>query len=186
MLNVKCNKSWFGGLVVIVCCLTVFGVRRADAAWQAFPKMVAPDGEGADQFGFSVAVDGNYTIVGAPFDDGDVIMDTGSAYIFKFYGTNWAMVAKLIGAQTSHHRFGTSVSISGYYALVGAPGSDSAYIFRRTVADYWVPIIAFTEADGFGGSVSISGDYAIVGADYDDEEGENAGAVFIYESNDIT
>ena len=186
MLNAKRNKSWFGGLVIIVCCLTVFGERRADAAWQPLPKMVAPDGEGADQFGSSVAVDGNYAIVGAPFDDGDVIMDTGSAYIFKFYGTNWAMVAKLIGAQTSHHRFGTSVSISGYYSLVGAPGSDSAYIFRRTVADYWVSKITFTETGSFGNSVSISGDYAIIGAVNDDEQGENAGAAYIYESNDIT
>jgi len=184
MLSAKCNKSWFGGLVVIVCCLTVLGTRPADAAWQALPKLVAPDGEVMDQFGYSVAVDGNYAIVGAPFDDGD-ITDSGSAYIFKSYGTNWAMVAKLVGAQTSR-LFGISVSISGNYALVGASGSESAYIFRRMAADYWVPIIAFTEADGFGGSVSISGDYAIVGADYDDEEGENAGAVFIYESNDIT
>jgi len=184
MLSLKCNKSWFGGLVAVVCCLTVFSGGRADAAWQPLPKMVAPDGEAMDQFGFSVAVDGNYAIVGAPFDDGD-ITDSGSAYIFKSYGTNWAMVAKLIGAQTSR-LFGISVSISGNYALVGASGSESAYIFRRMAADYWVQRIVFTEADGFGGSVSISGDYAIVGADYDDEEGENAGAVFIYESNDIT
>jgi hypothetical protein len=185
MLNVKYNKLRFGGLVAIVCCLTVFGVWRADAAWQALPKMVAPDGEGADQFGFSVAIDGNYAIVGAPFDDGDAIMDSGSAYIFKFYGTNWAVLEKLTSVSLSHY-FGYSVSISGGYAIVGAPGSDSAYIFRRILPETWIPRIAFTEADGFGGSVSISGDYAIVGAVNDDEEGENAGAAYIYESNDIT
>jgi len=176
----------FGGLVVIVCCLTVFGVRRADAAWQALPKMVAPDGEGADQFGFSVAVDGNYAIVGAPFDDSGVFLDSGSAYIFKSYGTNWAVLEKLTSVSPSHY-FGYSVSISGNYAIVGAPVSDSACIFRRVSTATWVPQIAFTGTPGsFGYSVSISGDYAIVGAVNDDEEGENAGAAYIYESNDIT
>jgi hypothetical protein len=87
MLNVKCKKSWFGGLVVIVCCLTVFGAGRADAVWQPLPKLVAIDGAMGDEFGYSVAVDGNYAIVGAPRNDGDGV-DTGSAYIFKFYGTN--------------------------------------------------------------------------------------------------
>ena len=70
--------------------------------------------------------------------------------------------------------FGTSVSVSGDYAIVGASGDDdngagsgSAYIFKRDGIN-WIQHGKLLASDGntihsFGASVSISADYAVVG-----------------------
>ena len=86
--------------------------------------------------------------------------------------------------------FGTSVSISGDTAIVGADSDDdngfnsgSAYIFTRTggVWSEQAKLIASDAAagDGFGRSVSISGDTVIVGA-LSDDNGFNSGSAYIF------
>ena len=79
-------------------------------------------------------------------------------------------------------RFGTAVSLSGDYAIVGAKNEDpdgadnagAAYIYKRDgTTGVWgdeQKIVASDKQanDIFGESVSISGDYAIVGARGDD------------------
>lgn len=97
--------------------------------------------------------------------------------------------------------FGTEVSISGNYAIVGAPGDDenglmnngSATILKyNTVNSAWESQGKITmpnpaQDDFFGCSVSISGDYAIIGAYYDDELGlTNCGSATIYKRNAST
>ncbi len=90
--------------------------------------------------------------------------------------------------------FGSSVSISGDYAVVGAYREDNkgsnagaAYAFLRSGSN-WNQTSKQTASDGeaddnFGYSVCISGDHAIVGAYYDDnEKGTDAGAAYIYHS----
>jgi len=83
-----------------------------------------------------------------------------------------------------------SVSISGDYAIVGAPYDDdnndtsgSAYIFKRdgTIWSQQAKIIASdgTAWDYFGNSVSISGDYAIVGA-FGGDEHDPSGSAYIF------
>jgi hypothetical protein len=63
--------------------------------------------------------------------------------------------------------FGSSVSISGTYAIVGAP-YDGTYIFQRS-GNSWNQVAKLTASDSyvdlsFGLSVSISGGYVLVGA----------------------
>ena len=88
--------------------------------------------------------------------------------------------------------FGTSVALSGDYAIVGANGEDSqginagaAYIFQRTGASSWdggTKLVApgGQAGDSFGISVALSGDYAIVGAHGEDSQGSAAGAAYIF------
>ncbi len=145
-------------------------------------KLQANDGLASDYFGSSVAISGDYAIVGAFSDTVGGNQDKGSAYIFQYSGSSWSQQAKLIpsdGMIDDH--FGYSVSISGDYAIVGTGESDinwtnkgSAYIFHRT-GNIWVQQVKLLADDGmegdqFGNSVSISGDYAIVGAYHDDVE----------------
>lgn len=64
----------------------------------------------------------------------------GSAYIFHRSDTNWEQQAKLIASDgAGGDSFGTSVSISRDFAIVGASGDDdkgdrsgSAYVFQRS------------------------------------------------------
>ena len=78
--------------------------------------------------------------------------------------------------------FGSSVSISGNVAIVGANGSGplgSAYVFVKNASTGdWNEVAKLIASDGdnFGVSVSISGNVAIVGADRSDDRGYSSGS----------
>lgn len=111
--------------------------KREGVSWTQQTKLIDPDGASLDYFGSSVSISGDYIIVGVPNDDDDNGRNTGSGYIFKREGTSWTQQAKLTAFdRTYDYFFGTSVSISGDYIIVGAPGGTgptcgSAYIFKR-------------------------------------------------------
>jgi len=191
MLRRDENRKRFGIVVAILGSLFLVRMARADAAWQEQAKLLAQDGAAYDYLGDSVSTDGDYVILGAPYDDdrGD---DSGSAYIFKRDEREWIPQAKLITSDgLANDRFGYSVCISGNYAIVGAPYDDdggtdsgSAYIFRRSGTS-WTQQAKLTAPDGatedlFGTAVSISGDYAIVGVHYDDDRGDASGSAYIF------
>ena len=163
--------------------------RTGENTWDSEAKILASDGTENDSFGSAVSISSDYFAAGAP---GDVTAKgTGSAYVFRRTGPNtWDEGTKILPYDGSEdHRFGTSVSISGDYLVVGAPYdedngnmSGSAYIYRRTGENTWDAGTKITASDGeehdhFGQSVCICGDYLIVGA-----EGNNdgAGAAYIF------
>jgi hypothetical protein len=150
-------------------------------------------------FGYSVAATENYIIVGAPYDDSVIFLvgnNSGSVYIFERNSDgDWEPEKISLDASSrgTNDYFGYSVSISGNYAIVGAPGDDdqkgAAYIYERNSAGDWIPQPKITVVDGnagdqFGYSVSISGNYAIVGAPYTDtERGRDVGLAYVFERN---
>jgi hypothetical protein len=124
---------------------SVYIFKRSGENWTRQGKLIAFDGSTGDAFGLTVSASGDYIIVGAPYDDDDLYgRDSGSAYIFKLVGTNWIQEVKLTawdGARDDH--FGSSVSIDGYYIIVGAGGDDdmgkdsgSVYIFKRGCSNW--------------------------------------------------
>jgi len=147
-------------------------------------KIIAPDAEVGDNFGYSASISGDYVIIGA-YNKSSA---TGAAYIFHRTGTNtWDTGTKIIAYDAAAgDYFGTSVSISGDYAIVGADIKNylagAAYIFHRTGTNTWDAGTKITCPSGgqFGYSVSIDGDYVIVGANHDDSGGFNAGAAYIF------
>ena len=183
--------------------------KRTVTNWVQEAKIVASDRAAGDLFGHTLSMSGDYTIVGAPAEDEDVIgentqQSAGSAYIFKRTGTNWVQEAKIVASDRAEGDvFGWSVSISNDYAIVGAHYDDenamggntqtnagSAYIFKR-MGTNWIQETKIVSADRaardyFGSSVAISGDYAIVGAwsEDDDTTGMNmlsaAGSAYIF------
>ncbi|HEV7783541.1 MAG TPA: hypothetical protein VGO58_19850 [Chitinophagaceae bacterium] len=148
-------------------------------------------------FGHSVAVSGNYAIVGAYQDDIGAGNDQGSASFYKYNGGTWVFMQKITDVTgAANDFFGYSVSISGNYAIVSAlqddigantdQGSVSIYQFNGSS---WVFMQKITDATGaagdvFGTRVSISGTYAVVGATADDV-GANTdqGSASIYRYN---
>ncbi len=102
-------------------------------------------------------------------------------------------IAKLLADDgASYDEFGSSVSISGTTAIVGAyydddnaGNSGSAYVFEDTGSG-WVQVAKLTAADGaasdyFGYSVAISGNRAVVGAYYDDANSTDSGSAYVFE-----
>lgn len=155
---------------------------------EAMSKLLADDGASADQLGYSVAIDGDTAIVGAP-KDGDMGPQSGSAYVFTRSGGTWTQQAKLTAADgASFQYFGTSVSLSGDTAMIGASGANTnrgcVYVFARA-AGVWTEQVKLTAADGeagdqFGAKVALSGGTAVVGAPYDDDKGLNSGAAYVF------
>jgi hypothetical protein len=143
-----------------------------------------------DNFGYSVSISGNYAIVGAPFDDEDglgihSLVDAGSAYIFHNNAGTWSQIRKISATtRSAYDNFGTSVFISGSFAIVGAPNANTnaieegylenagaAYIFQMDQggAGNWGQVKKLTALnrkaqDQFGSSVATTENDAVVGA----------------------
>jgi len=168
---------------------------RSDTNWSEQVKLIPPDaGQNNRKFGYAVAIDGDYVVVGACGDTTNG-GNAGAAYIFKRNGANWDFKDKLLADDgDTADWFGNSVSISGDYVVVGAyyedPGglsnAGSAYIFKRdTGLETWTQKAKLTASDGaigdrLGWSVSIFGDCAIAGAPYDEVDSVATGSAYIF------
>jgi len=99
--------------------------HRDGATWPRQTRVLASDGQGSDFFGVSVSVSGNYLLVGAYEEDAGGSA-AGAVYSYLRSGVTWTEKAKQIASdpQVNDH-FGYSVSISGDYAIVGAPEKDT-------------------------------------------------------------
>ena len=69
--------------------------RFNGSEWLQEMELLASDGAAGDQFGTSVAIEGDVVVVGAPFEDENGI-DAGAAYAYRFDGTNWVQQQKLL------------------------------------------------------------------------------------------
>jgi hypothetical protein len=170
---------------------------RSGTSWTQQAKLLASDGAEMDLFGFTVAIDGDYVIIGAHEDD-DIGSNSGSVYIFKRDGTAWTENAKLVASDGDCRKhFGCSVSMNNDYVIVGSYGdedngqdSGSAYIFKRN-GTTWTQQAKILPSDGaeedlFGYSVSLDNDTAIIGAHQDDDNGQNSGSAYIFKRNGTT
>jgi hypothetical protein len=160
-----------------------------EGRWFQMVKLTAPDASAHDEFGGAVALAGDVGVVGAQHD-GHAGIDSGSAYVLRYNGSNWVHEQKLTASDAGpSQRFGWSVAISGDVALVGARGVNSftgaAYLFRHE-AGQWTEEQMLTASDAatgdrFGSSVALSGDYALVGAPRDDDGASNSGSVYVFQ-----
>ncbi len=169
--------------------------------WTQAAKLTAFDGAAYDNFGISVAVDGDTVVVGAPGNDG-AGADSGSVYVFVKPTGGWATsteTAKLTASDgAALDYFGYSVAVDGDTVLVGAYQDDdeendledsgSAYIFVKPVSG-WVAtstaakLTASDSADDdwFGVSVALDGNTAVIGAPGDDDNGIiDSGSVYVF------
>jgi len=140
-------------------------------------EITNPETTQNNDFGFSVDIDGVLVVIGAPLDDISPDTDTGSAYVYNCSALiSCVLVDQLmhpVFERESDDHFGTSVSIDGPNALVGAPGDNNigqAYLFDCSSTISCSLVSTFTSGvggmsgDRFGTSVSINGNTAAIGA----------------------
>ena len=154
-------------------------------------KLIADDAASGDEFGVSVAISGDYALVGARLEGpgGD---DFGAAYVFVRQGTTWTQQAKLTAADANEDdRFGLAVAISGAHVLVGATGDDdvkddagAAYVFVRNGAT-WTEQVKLNagdavNGDAFGNAVALDGATAVIGAVGDNFPDGNSGSAYVF------
>jgi hypothetical protein len=156
--------------------------------WIEEQKLLASDGAGGDQFGYSVSVSDDAIVVGARNDGSN----RGAAYVYRFDGMDWIEEQKLAASDAANgDLFGYAVSISGDAIVVGAPYDDDAGANSGSAYAYgfdgmsWVPedkLVASDGADGdlFGTALSLSGDVVVVGAYLDDDAGPDSGSAYVF------
>ncbi len=170
-----------------------FVCRSLNGPWVEEQTLLAPDGAAGDQFGRAVCVSDDVAVVGAPYDDGPG-SNSGSAYVFRYDGSGWALEQKLLAADgAAGDRFGNSVSISGAAVIVGASmnngGAGTAYVFRYNGSAWTQESLILPPAGAgtaFGASVSIHGDLAVVGNPGNGWAGVGSGAAYAYARNGST
>lgn len=128
-------------------------------------RKASPTPAADEEFGFSVSIGGNYAVIGS-WDGGD----RGAAYVHSKdepYAEGWGWVVTLNPATlTNSSSFGYSVSMGIDTAIVGAPGTEEAYVFSRTEDPGWGQVGRLSAAGSgeFGWSVSMfSNSRAVVG-----------------------
>jgi hypothetical protein len=160
--------------------------KLSEGNWTQMVKLNASDADQYCQFGYSVAISGNYAIVGA-YRDSENAYYAGAAYIYKLSDGEWTETDKIMADDGEEQDcFGVSVSISGSYAFVGAyiknNFTGAAYVFSVSDEGLGTQVAKLVpddvaENDYVGYSVSISGNYAIVGIPHNDD----TGSAYIYE-----
>jgi hypothetical protein len=127
--------------------------------------------------GLAVDIEGGYACLGSPGED----TDDGAAYIFyrnQGASNSWDHQQRVSG-DGFDERYGESVSISGYYLLVGAPEdndtenlSGAAYYHIRSGGSWSLPEKIKADAPSanayFGTSVSMYGTGALIGTRQED------------------
>jgi hypothetical protein len=107
--------------------------RREGKKWIEEQKLKASNNTTRTFFGWSVSISGDYAIVGDPFDDDNGLL-SGSAYLFKSGNGTWTEIQKLTASDAAVvDYYGWSVSISGNYLSVGAPGHSAVYIYSNYI-----------------------------------------------------
>ena len=111
------------------------------------------------------------------------IVGVGGAQILAQCTENQKLTAAVPGGGKG---FGSSVSVSGNTAFIGAQFS-SAYVYGFNGVD-WVEEQKLTSSQTFGQSVSVSGDTAIVGAwkDHCATGDPSCGAAYVFRSNGVS
>ena len=139
-------------------------------------------------FGYSVAADGPYTVVGTPEADLSGFYNTGVAYVFN---TSTGVLVATLNNPTpaTEDEFGYSVAISGNTIVVGAYGDNtdadnagSAYVFDAVSGSLRWTLNNPTPAasDLFGLSVAISDKTIAVGAEHDGTDANGSGSVYVF------
>jgi hypothetical protein len=147
---------------------TAYVFSRTGGSWNQQNELTEPNAANNDAFGTAVSLDGTTVLIGATGTNG-----TGAVYVFVESGTTWTLQATLTASDAAAgDLFGSSVSLQGDTAVIGAPGRLAklgvAYVFVRSETS-WAQQAKLTASDGvtndmFGNSVSVSGNTALVGA----------------------
>lgn len=115
----------------------VYEPDGAGGEWMQVAKLTASDASAGQWFGFSVAAEGEWLVIGAPHD-AERGVEAGAGYVYRRVGGVWVEEAKLIGSDVqAGHEFGRSVAVGGNVLVVGAPedseaggGAGAAYVFE--------------------------------------------------------
>ncbi len=166
------------------------------SVWVEVQKLKALDVAFGTGFGGSVAVSGDWAVIGACDDSPLGLVGAGSVYVFQKQGGIWVQTQKLIASDAMFNAdFGDAVAIDGPVMCVGARQdgklgylAGAAYLYELQ-GSTWVEVAALRASDFepsavFGGALAVSDDIVLVGASGEDNgapRGSDFGAAYVFE-----
>ncbi len=179
--------------------------------WVEQQKMIASDHAANNQYGNSIALDGNVAIIGS-FSHKNSNIPQGATYILMKDSTGqWTEHQQIIPVDiAANDQFGWDVDIANDIIVVGSnhhgqnelgsnfiSQSGAAYIYKKNETNIWEQFKKITpldraDNDQFGNSVAIDGENIIVTANFEDHDllGDyflfNAGAAYIFNNTNDT
>ena len=117
--------------------------RNGAGGWRQASKVLPPDREDRQYFGWSVSLRGDRLAVGAK-GDGQNGPGAGAVYLYERDGNEWRLESKIAPESLSNYDgFGYSVVLEEASLLIGAPGQNgveldegSVYLYRE-IGDDW-------------------------------------------------
>jgi hypothetical protein len=154
-----------------------------------------PNPAGSVYFGSSVAIDGDYVVIGAPgvTNANNKRFYPGKVYLYK------ASTGELLqtfsdpnpNRAQGDELFGSSVDIDGDYVVIGAERkylgavhAGEAYLYQASTGEL-LQTLNFNPAGSefFGSSVDIDGDYVVIGARNKNVGDVYSGAAYLYQAS---
>ena len=181
--------------LVAALAMTLTATLAGATNWSEMAELTASDAFDDDRHGWSVAVQGNLAVVGAPRTDGTNLQE-GKAYLYQLNEASGGMteLAQLVWSSPSQADFlGWSVAMDGDVIVVGAyqnrnGGQGRALVFVKPEGG-WGGVIEEEavlwasnrgSGDYFGCAVAIEGETIVVGANGEDTAGAQAGSAYVY------
>lgn len=169
----------------------VYFYTYQDAAWQETTRWATNNTSAAisDLYGWSVDVDGNTAVVGAPLAD--------KVYVYQLQDGVWRQSSLLSNSDGERgNQFGFAVAVNDNYIAVGAPQTNSAgnnagavHLFEGRGVDWQEKMLfvpeEFSSGSRLGWSVDLAGTLIVAGAP--ESKGamdqDEAGAAYVYSEN---
>jgi hypothetical protein len=160
----------------------VYVFTRIGTEWSQQVTLRSSNTQGEAAFGWSVTLDGDTVVVGAPAEDSsadNTASGSGVVYVFARVGSSWSQQATLKSSNAgSDYMFGHTVALDGDTLVVGSPGENSnadntasysgaVYVYTGAGAT-WIQQAHFKDSTAvgrvnFGLSVALDADTVVVG-----------------------
>ena len=164
--------------------------------YSATPTKLTPSGLGADdQFGYSIAATSNQIVVGA-INDEITGSNTGAVYVYDATNLSTTPTKLAPSGLDAGDYFGYSVTATSNLIVVGATedsdqgtAAGAVYVYDAnnlsTAPTKLTPTVIGPQ-DQFGSSVTATSNHIVVGARLDDDQGDNTGAIYVYDANNLS
>ncbi len=190
--------AYYGDISGVVDAGKAYVYQREGSTWTEQCILHASDYTEYDHFGYSIAIDSNFAVIGAYEGKSDTITGSGAAYVFENTGSSWVERQKLIDSNAPAYGedFGWSAAMTNGTIFVGSPfdyfdGNQvgAVYEFIRD-GEVWIPngrLMAGDPniADRFGASLALSGGNLFIGATYNKNNDANTGSTYVFSETDV-
>jgi hypothetical protein len=184
-----------GGAIPAMALIALFAAAAVDGAdvHICLQQRLTPPWQAYNYFGRAVALDDDWAIIGAPWNNMQGIQ-AGAVFLARRDGPEFILTQVFWASDGSQGaQFGYDVAIAGAVTVAGAPGhvdprapgSGAAYVLEYNGA-VWSERQKLLASDGvwqhvFGASVAVSEQHVVVGAPNDQAAGTWTGAAYVFE-----